>query len=254
MNESFSWKRFGLLVRAELAGERRTLLLKLGGFALLCLVMYSLWNINVIFRQDLLLEGDILMPRLVVIFSFAVLVLLNLSTSFKHYFSKGRAVEAFMVPAARSEKFLYAVLKNMIAVPLVLLAILLANDLFWGSVLGFDDLAGVYGKIIIKNWWNTQYVQAMLWGLANGFALAAFFLAGGAVFRRRQRLWTPLAFFVLNIPLIVLLQVEPGFANAIERSFDSMGGMTALNIFTVCWGGLWIYIAWRRFSTLQITR
>lgn len=252
MNDKFSWKRFGWLVRSEMVGERRGLLLQLGGFALLCLLMYSLWNINAIFGQKFL-ESAILFPRLIVIVCFAIFVFFNLSASFKRFFSRDRASAAFMLPAVRGEKFLYVVLKNMVIVPLVLLLILLANDLFWGSVFGFDDLAGIYWEIIVREW-NAMFAQSLFWGLVNCFALMAFFLAGAVVFRRRQYWWTLLAIFVLNIPAIILFQIEPRAVNIFERSFDSMGGMLVLNGITLCWGIGWMYVAWRRFSTLQITK
>lgn len=258
MNESFSWTRFGRLVRAELAGERRMLLFKIGGFALLCLLMYSLANISVIFRQSEPLESDIILPRMIVITWFTVFVLVNLSRSFKNYFSPGRAVEAFMVPAARSEKFLYAVLKNMIVVPLTLAIILFVNDWFWASVLfGFKNLSELSGALwhVINIKEPTGFIINLLsFSVLIPFSVLAFFLAGAVVFRKHQYLWTLLALFVLNIPVIILLQIEPGVLHPIERAFDSTLGLTLLNAVVLGWGALWIYVAWRRFASLPLTR
>lgn len=264
MKDTFSWKRFGLFARAELAGERRSLLLKLGGFVVFCLVIYMLWNIKVIFAGGTVDAGGgvgYVLPRLFVAMAMGFIVYFNLSGSFKRYFSKGRGSSAFMLPAAGSEKFLYASLLNLIAVPVVLIVIALLNDALWAKLLGFDNICSVIGE-----WWSRSIVLVtdpmtglfLTANIVSTFSGMAFFLAGAVVFRRHQFLLTLLANFVLSIPVFVYMQVsvttDPESAIELLSWISSDTGSWVILGAGVLFTLLWMYIAWRRFSTLQITR
>ncbi len=254
MNDTFSWKRFGLFARAELAGQGRRMLLKAGGFALTCFMIYSLWNIDAIFNTGhRFFSFSIAGARGFAWIVFTVIVMVNLSRSFKRYFSKGEAVTALTIPAARSEKFLYVALKNMLFVPLGLELILCLNDVLWTTLFGHTNLFGMLFDAIVK-YMDIRLALFLLFVLLNGFALLAFFLAGAVVFRRHQFLGTLIAFFVLNIPLFVLVQIEPGMVYQFNRTMDWPTNMAILDLVTLGIGILWIYIARRRFSTLQITK
>lgn len=265
MNDNFSWKRFGLLVRSEMAGERRGLLLKLGGFVVFCVVMYMLWNIKVIFGGGVIeYNGGLgyVAPRFFVIVGMGFIVYFNLSGSFKRFFSRGKAPAAFMLPAAKSEKFLYASLLNLIVVPVILIAIALLNDMLWAYLLGFDNICqaiAIFGEKIYSP------EQAVLFSTGFNFANIistlsgmAFFLLGAVVFRRHQFLLTLLVNFVLTIPYLIYMQVKVmNNPQSMTDLFLWMG--TDSGIWTIAAMGalftlLWIFVAWRRFSTLQITK
>ncbi len=264
MKDTFSWKRFGFFARAELAGERRSLLLKLGGFVVFSLVIYMLWNIHVIFAGRTVDAGGgvgYVLPRLFMAMAMGFIFYFNLSGSFKRYFSKGRGLSVFMLPAAKSEKFLYASLLNLIAVPVVLIVIALLNDALWAKLLGFDNICSVMGQ-----WWSRSIVRVnepmtgvfLAANIVNTFSGMAFFLAGAVVFRGHQFLLTLLTNFVLSIPVFVYRQVsvttDPESAvDLLSWMAGRTGSWVVLGIgvfFTL----LWMYVAWRRFSTLQITR
>lgn len=265
MNDNFSWKRFGLLVRSEMAGERRGLLLKLGGFVVFCVIMYMLWNIKVIFGSSVVDHNNGLgyvIPRLFVAMGMGFIVYFNLSGSFKRFFSRGKASAALMLPAAQSEKFLYAVLLNLIVVPVVLIVIAVLNDMLWAHLLGFRNICQAI-SMYSEHVYSPE--QAVLF--SSGFNVAnvistfsgmAFFFLGAVVFRRNQFLLTLLVNFVLTIPYLIYMQVA-GFNNpqSMVDLFHWMGtdsGIWAIvgmgTLFTL----IWMYIAWRRFSTLQITK
>lgn len=264
MKDNFSWSRLGRFAASELMCERRNLLLKLGGFVAFCVVMYMLWNIKVIFGGGSVDNNDGLgyvAPRLFVAMGMGFIVYFNLSGSFKRYFSRGRASSAFMLPVAVSEKFLYATLLNVIVVPVVLIGIALLNDLLWAQVLGFENICTV-----VSRWWDERiiFVTDRITGLflvsniVSTFSGMVFFLAGAVVFRRNQFLFTLLVNFVLSVPIFVLTQGVFTTSPESMRDFLSWmasdaGGWVMLSS-GVFFGILWMYIAWRRFSTLQITK
>lgn len=266
MNDKFSWKRFGWLVRSEMAGERRGLLLKLGGFVVFCVVMYMLWNIKVVFGGGTIdYNGGLsyVAPRFFVAMGMGFIVYFNLSGSFKRFFSQGRASAAFMLPAAKSEKFLYASLLNLIAVPVVLIVIAVLNDMLWAHLLGFDHIGLIISQL------NSQiYIPEQMESFPTGFTFAnnlictlsemAFFFFGAVVFRHHQFLLTLLVNFVLAIPCFIYMQIVV-FNNPQSLIDLLLWTGTDSGIWTVAGIGvfftlLWLYLAWRRFSTLQITK
>lgn len=264
MSDKFSWKRFGLFVRAELAGERRNLLLKLGGFVVFCMVMYMLWNVRVIFgsgHADYNGGVGYVAARFLVAMAMGFIVYFNLSGSFKRYFSKGRASAGFMLPAAKSEKFLYVSLLNLIVVPVILIGLALLNDMMWAGLLGFENICSMFGR-----WWDERiiFVTDRITGLflvsniVSTFSGMAFFLAGAVVFRRNQFLLTLLANFVLSIPYFIYMQiVAMNNLESVRELFLWLGSDTGIGTIAglgVLFTLLWLYVAWRRFSTLQITR
>ncbi|WP_294597966.1 hypothetical protein [uncultured Rikenella sp.] len=254
-NDAFSWRRLGRVARAELAGERRAWGLRLGGCLLFCLMIYMAWNTNVFFGRDDIHDGfGYIMPRLIVGVGWGIAVMFNISRSFRRYSSHGRAVEAFMVPATRSEKFVWTVLKNLVAVPLILLAIVGLNDLFWAEWLGFDSLFTLLAegfRSLLKDtraaWWGLMMI---LYGL-HFLSTMAFFLAGAAVFRRHPFLWTVVVQFVLCNPLSFMLTLAPYLT---WFALPRINGAVTLNLITLGLCVLWMCIAWWRFSKLQLRK
>lgn len=265
MNDTFSWKRFGLLARAEMTGERRSMLLKLGGFALFCSVMYMLWNLNAIFGSGSALAtggAGYAAPRALIGVAMGFLVYYNISGSFRRFFSAGKASAAFMLPASRGEKFLYAVLLNLVAVPVILLGVALLTDFVWSGALGFDNICVETWRV----WSNHKFIVftepvTILLAIGYGlciFAWMAFFLTGAAVFRRRQFLWTTLVVFGVWMVFFAGMQVWVAHDfNGMVRSVSDMEKVTGAWM-VVVWGSLWtavwLTLAWRRFATLQITK
>lgn len=265
MNNKFSWSRFGRFARAELVGERRAWLLKLGSFLTLCMVIYLLCNISVIIDQ---MSGEgiedislnYMMARFFTSIVLFFLITYNLSCSFKRYFSKGRAAAIMMLPVTKSEKFLYATLVNLIVIPCVLLALYLLSDVLWARLLGFDNVFVQLSELKAEMLESDLELFSRQMGInvVAGLACMAFFLAGAAVFRRHQFLWTLLASFILTLPFIVYFQYILFYGSVCARSiFDwlfSVQGFYFQLLWCVLWACLWIFVAWRRFSTLQISK
>lgn len=265
MNNKFSWSRFGRFARAELVGERRAWLLKLGSFLALCMVIYLLCNISVIIDQ---MSGEgiedislnYMMARFFTSIVLFFLITYNLSCSFKRYFSTGRAAAIMMLPVTKSEKFLYATLVNLIVIPCVLLALYLLSDVLWARLLGFDNVFVQLSELKAEMLESDLELFSRQMGInvVAGLACMAFFLAGAAVFRRHQFLWTLLASFILTLPFIVYFQYILFYGSVCARSiFDwlfSVQGFYFQLLWCVLWACLWIFVAWRRFSTLQISK
>lgn len=265
MNNKFSWSRFGRFARAELVGERRAWLLKLGSFLALCMVIYLLCNISVIIGQ---MSGEgiedislnYMMARFFTSIVLFFLITYNLSCSFKRYFSTGRAAAIMMLPVTKSEKFLYATLVNLIVIPCVLLVLYLLSDVLWARLLGFDNVFVQLSELKAEMLESDLELFSRQMGInvVAGLACMAFFLAGAAVFRRHQFLWTLLASFILTLPFIVYFQYILFYGSVCARSiFDwlfSVQGFYFQLLWCVLWACLWIFVAWRRFSTLQISK
>ncbi|WP_071133783.1 hypothetical protein [Millionella massiliensis] len=265
MNNKFSWSRFGRFACAELVGERRAWLLKLGSFLALCMVIYLLCNISV-FIDQMSGEGiedislNYMMARFFTSIVLFFLITYNLSCSFKRYFSKGRATAIMMLPVTKNEKFLYATLVNLIVIPCVLLALYLLSDVLWARLLGFDNVFVQLSELKAEMLESDLELFSRQMGInvVAGLACMAFFLAGAAVFRRHQFLWTLLASFILTLPFIVYFQYILFYGSVCARSiFDwlfSVQGFYFQLLWCVLWACLWIFVAWRRFSTLQISK
>lgn len=255
MNDSFSWRRLGLVARADLAGERRAWALRAGCGVLFCIMLYIAWNTDALLGRENVHDGyGYVVPRLILGVGLVIAVLFNISRSFRNYSSHGRAVEAFMLPAARNEKFVWAVLKNFVAVPLILVAIVGLNDLFWAEWLGFDSLFS-----LVAEGWRTLMEEGFRWswillivlyGL-HYMATMAFFLAGAAVFRRHPFLWTILVQFVLCNPVSSMLILTPFL---ISGEWSETFGVMVLDLIALGVCVLWVYIAWWRFSKLQLKK
>ncbi|WP_274957253.1 hypothetical protein [Millionella massiliensis] len=269
MNNKFSWSRFGRFARAELVGERRAWLLKLGSFLALCMVVYLLWNINEVFGQsdenpfnEIHVDFSLnrFMSRFFVLIVLFFLIAYNLSCGFKRYFSKDRAAAIMMLPVTKGEKFLYVALMNLILIPAVLIVLALLNDLLWALLLGFDNVFGLlnwvtegFSETQLQLFWRQITIYA-----ASTFTSMTFFLAGAIVFRRHQFLWTLLISFIVSIPVASLLQYflynDPEFVGSIIDWLTSSNGLYFELLWCVLWACLWIFVAWRRFSTLQISK
>ena len=265
MNNKFSWSRFGRFARAELVGERRAWLLKLGSFLALCMVIYLLCNISVIIDQ---MSGEgiedislnYMMARFFTSIVLFFLITYNLSCSFKRYFSTGRAAAIMMLPVTKSEKFLYATLVNLIVIPCVLLALYLLSDVLWARLLGFDNVFVQLSELKAEMLESDLELFSRQMGInvVAGLACMTFFLAGAAVFRRHQFLWTLLISFIVSIPVASLLQYflynDPEFVGSIIDWLTSSNGLYFELLWCGLWTCLWIFVAWRRFSTLQISK
>ena len=266
MNNKFSWSRFGRFARAELVGERRAWLLKLVSFLALCTVIYLLCNISVIIDQ---MSGEgiedislnYMMARFFTSIVLFFLITYNLSCSFKRYFSTGRAAAIMMLPVTKSEKFLYATLVNLIVIPCVLLALYLLSDVLWARLLGFDNVFVQLSELkaeMLESDFGELFSRQMGINVVAGLACMTFFLAGAAVFRRHQFLWTLLVGFILSMPLIVYAQCMVFYSSMYVRAiFDwltSIQGFYIQLLWCGLWACLWIFVAWRRFSTLQISK
>lgn len=260
MKNRFSPARLGLYARAEITSNTRTLLLLLGSVIAFFAIIFYLNHLNMPTNITIMNDAGewrvetgyiIAMP---IGFCWAMIVVIsivNISTTFRNFFNKGYSSATMMLPVAKSEKFIYATVLNMIIVPalLILAASLLA--LAWSS--GYD----------IEYRFFTGEPRAWFDGGLVGFAFLSIFLLGSVMFRRLQLLFTLISITGIGIVMALLsnwanklgmwnwlhdaLSDNTGFIHTIwQRSTLEI----ILSVFIV---GMWL-LSWNKFRKLQITK
>lgn len=263
VTNKFSWGRFWEYSRAVVLSERRSVLLKAFGFLGFCVIIYLIFNIGTIFggKHYIANETRYVMPRMFVIVAGSFLVFFNISSSFKRFFSRGKASAAFMLPVSRTEKFMHAFLGNVILVPLFLTLGVLLNDALWSGLIGIKPMWSELDWFISEIGRNMKedhgwFVASLMIGQ---FSSLLFYFLGSVFFRRHQFIFTVIANIIISIPFILLMnimivrqlanRVDPFMMNQwmLDWSIPSF-------IFSVVFSVVLFYLAWRRFATLQITK
>lgn len=263
VTNKFSWGRFWEYSRAVVLSERRSVLLKAFGFLGFCVIIYLVFNIGTIFGGKDYLSNEIryVMPRMFVIIAGSFLIFFNVSSSFKRFFSRGKASAAFMLPASRTEKFMHAFLGNVILVPLFLMLGILLNDALWSALIGIKPMWGELDVILGEI--SKDLKEDHAWFLASmilgQFSSLLFYFLGAAFFRRHQFIFTVIANIIIAIPSILFFNImmmreitQQGNPYFIEEWLSDWSIPSF--IFSVVLSVVLFYLAWRRFATLQITK
>ena len=275
MTNGFSFKRFGACVSAYYSRDVRGNVLKVAGFAIFVIFVYLFLS------QIDWVTFWISSARTVCVVVAILIWVYTISMSFRLYFKPSTASFRFMLPASQSEKFTLAFLSNMIVVPLILALILLLNDYMWLGIthtnaIGFfrmtiadyktwdGERVHVESLFQFKFFWRFYYVIAILYFLASVFFL------GSVIFRRNQFFYTLIFCFfagailwTLDHNILIETQIEtikpgmPGTETIVAHSsllpwlLVSKLWASSLSL-TAIFGGI-IYLAWCRFSRIQIT-
>ena len=277
MTNCFSFKRFWAYASAYYSQDVRGNVLKVAGFAVFTVLMYLLFRNIWLVQEVSWLES----ASNVCAFTAFWIWVYTISMSFRFYFKPSTASFQFMLPASRSEKFTLAFVSNMIVVPLILGLILLLNDYVWAEIAGqpgffeeffdkqimgphsWDGEKYVYESIFqLKYFWHFYFAFIML------CLLVSVFFLGSVIFRRYQFLYTLIFFFVfgfswflfeksgitVDIPVtrVCAGELVPVQMSLLEWLFEDY--LAAFSLFlTAIFGGI-IYLAWCRFSRIQITK
>lgn len=264
MEDKFSWKRFGLFARAEWTGQRRAWLLKFGGLALFSSLVYLLLNMRVLLGNPLeTYSSEPYIARFLILCAVGVVVFLNISWSFKSYRARGSAVMQTMLPASKSEKFLYATLMGIVVVPVAIVVVLSLLDVIWAAILGFDNVFTLAAKLW-DEWASIipedkqMAVRTGIMFVSGSLSSMTFFLLGAVLFRRHPFLLTLLISYGAYVVGVAILQI--GWLVGTLWMENVMLGMTnttgfwiniSLSVVSSC---LWGYLAWRHFRKLSVVQ
>lgn len=249
---NFSFNRLGMYAKSEIMSNRKKLLLFVGCAIGVFMVAHYFNYIG---------RGAVTNFEGAKIFSWIFIGVSSMgyaSGAFKKYFSKGYASAALMLPVSKSEKFTYAALMNMVAVPLVLALIGYSIHTLWALVCGFEnsfiDIDGALQTPVMI------VVSAML-------SMAYFFL-GAVFFRRNQFALTLLAMACISTVLVYTLYImnELGvdfksfgmWINNLLNGYPEESAQQFLEYAAIVWNSICLvvvmFFSWRCFRKLQITK
>lgn len=196
MTNSFSIKRFLAFSCAEIGAQRRSLIIKfttLIGAAIL------------IYLAPIILSGfgsaslvGFVGSHNSTLLMITIYIVIYIASIFVKYHGSRQASAAMLLPVSKSEKFTYALLVSLVAMPLALSVLDFAIFYLMAFLLGIGSQVSYWsGFNAIENMTLTNYIA----GLAY---LSTFFL-GAAIFRRRQLLYTLLSQVAISIAVTISL-------------------------------------------------
>ena len=261
MTNNFSFRRFANYAAAYYSQDMRGNILKIAGFAIFTAFMYLFFlYIANTFPRISEIRGFCGMTAFL-IWAYTI------SRSFRFYFKPSTASFQFMLPASRSEKFTFAILSNIVVVPLILALLFLINDYVWVEVTGQN---GIFDQLITfpQSWDGEKYVFESpfqfkyFWNFYLPVIMVYFFVSifflGSVVFRRHQLFYTLIFLFVSGTFLSILNKIiSPFTISVMTRLRDSIElnwGLFIMSLVFTVMTAVNIYLAWRRFSKIQITK
>lgn len=251
MNNKFSLKRFGQFACAEFKANNKQFIMSILTIIIIMIVGYIFYyTINDNIRS---LVGPIVFSGGVAMFGSFLFA----STAFKKYFNRNKNVETIMIPAARSEKFTYQYLLNVIAMPILLSIAVLVCYVLASVLLGLN-----------MNFESPEiFIASALGQICN---LSIFFL-GSIIFRRNAFILTCLSIggLIVSITIIAVATqdwiVWDYIKNLLEPFFEylskncSMDQIRTIILNLSNAGSLIVtaivtFIAWKKFKTIQTSK
>lgn len=252
MNNNFSTKRFGQFACAEFRANGRQFILSVLTVTIISLVIFSLY-----YTAKRTPVTNIDLPFGFSIATVIVATLFYASLSFKKYFNRSKAVEAFMIPASKSEKFTYHFLQNAIVFPFVSILIVLLITETWSLSLGIPLF---YSEMIGEFW---DYIIVAF----NIVATLSIFFLGAIIFRRLQFLFTLLSIGALIsiFTTLCILTSDMQFWNTFGQwltsllrtySMDELETISGIVVFSgsVLVLAITVPISWVKFKKLQSSK
>lgn len=169
--------------------------------------------------------------------AYMVAIMVILSTSFMSYFSKKSAVQTYMLPATRSEKFWYILGVNCVVIPLVLFVIICGNHLLFASLYHLPYSLGSDPVLFSIN------VLLMQMGIISLFLFASIY------FKRHQFLFAGLILFIGYIILqfiIYFLRIM----SIVEMNLPPTESPINTVVFPIVMIGI-VYSVWAKYKTLE---
>lgn len=245
---NFSFKRLGMLYRAELLINRRSLLIKLGSITAALVVVYTIFAINIIRGNDHA-NSMMITARIVAIMIGGFGLTYMTSISFSSYFSRQRGISALTLPTTQCEKFAFAWINSLIIYPLVLAIVFVINDIVWCSILST--------KLLLVNTLTLPKIEGatinnILLFIGSVLAMHSFYFMGAVFFRRNQLGYTIITQVVLSMiygffAVKILIKMDP------NTTAVFMSSTYIAPIYLASALALWSW-AWFRFRAIQINK
>lgn len=244
---TFSINRFGRYAAAELTAQKRQLILNIGTLAAAVFIIYILCGM-IFFIGAQVLPENMFVARSLSCFVMSVMLINNVCNSFRSYHKTLSAPHAMLLPVAKSEKFIFALVCNLICVPLVVYGCYKVIDFAMISLYGVQyqdigvsiDLSEVYSFVDVV--------------LSIAMIGTTCFL-GSILFRRNQFLYTILSvvgistiFSFAVIAYVELIRDDTSFFLIIPHWLSNLiqYGVQSIVIVALVW------LSWYKFNKIQI--
>lgn len=245
MTNSFSIKRLWAFSCAEIGAQRRALTINLlvfiGAAILIYLVTILFYGFGSVSPTRFIVSHNIITLMI------TIYMIVYIASIFVKYHRGREASAAMLLPVSKGEKFTYAMLVSLVAMPLALSVLDFAIFHLMSFVLGLGSQVSYWsGFSAIENMTVVNYIAELAY-------LSTFFL-GAAIFRRRQLLYTLLSqivvFMIVAISFVAYVKVthttqDPWFMNNPDAWWFHflVGTLFLISMIT---------LAWWRFKKLQI--
>lgn len=177
-------------------------------------------------------------PMRLIAWATAVLVsIFYSSTAFAQFFDRRGAAFNIMLPATRGEKFVQTAILHLIIIPVMLSAVVFANDYAWAY---FLDIAAMAQEFPLPR---------IMMLVASFITINTMFFCLGSVFRRFQWAWGLGVCLILSTAFYIYITLgERGVRNEVEISMNNFYILTIEIVATI----LFIWIAWLRLRKIEI--
>lgn len=244
MNNSFSIKRLWAFSCAEIGAQRRALIINFavlsGLMILFYLISFSTNMISPIEFEPLKFEGT----HRICIFMISISMIVYVAGIFIKYHRGREASAAMLLPISKGEKFTYALLFSMMAVPLALCLI----DFVIFHMMSF--VWGVSSEVRYLGWQYTTAGSLINASIGSVAIMSTFFL-GAVIFRRRQLLYTIITQATISISFVLSMIAYYNITGSNGWDFPNSALWIRWSLFAV-FTALMIFLAWWRFKKLQI--
>lgn len=247
----FSSKRLWEYTRTVALSDKRSIWMSLVAFTGINILIYFVLNLGFFIGGRSALWLD--MPRIVMVPTLATLGLWKVSGSF-HLYLRPQQSALLMLPVTKSEKFTHAFIYSVFLIPLALGTIFFVHDAIWSF---FAKETSVW-HIVIQDISDSFLFQK---GYIPGLELVtlilllvsyiAFFFWGAIFFRRRQFLYTILALLGF---VTVLAMIGASLSKVIDIQITVATTQIIVVTILFSFASGMFYWAWRKFTTLQITK
>lgn len=265
MNDSFSWSRTWALTQYYFTVNRRSIFITMGviagAFLMVSMLVFSQFSPS---SENQIQESLALMAVLTVFLGCAAMQVLG-SLTFSSMISKGKRLNALMLPARESEKFigqwlLYVVFGNIALMVAIILSLAISTLIFYHWEI-FPVLKGMIRHIFSLTGHETQVMVLIVLAI-SGLALLtqSVYVFGSALWPKRSFLKTFVALLFINTILPIILPMET-IAEAIASL--ALPEVSNSTVMLLAWIGISLeYLliagmytaAWWRYRRLELVK
>lgn len=282
MNKFLNFGRLCRLARLQLTLNYRRILLFGLGYILLIMTIYLMFNLSYISGArevaDIgMFHAGRAMSCMLTFFLFVYVI----SCSFRPYFRRGFAAANMMLPATRCEKFTMALVPPLVIAPILLCVITLANDSLWLGILGplnsayYEATATGNVEVLIpvksllseimelnrfeylvESNMEDKIASTRIAILMMMLLPTTVFFMFSSIYRRLTLLLSIISIGLCNIVIVSLLQFATfqTIEDNAQITSKILSGNDGYNVVLIVMSLIALYIAWHRFSRLQINK